>query len=434
MNNKLELYIHIPFCVKKCNYCDFLSGPAGQEKQEAYVDALIKEIYLSKAKYGLMEVTSIFIGGGTPSCLSAGQMTRIVDALKEAFDLEGLKGKSKTFFRKKAVEPKIEFTIECNPGTLDKEKLKAYKKAGVNRLSLGLQSANNMELKELGRIHTVEDFLDTYEMARDCGFTNINVDMMQAIPLQTLGSWKKGLMAVAALRPEHISAYSLIIEEGTPFYERMQGKLPLALPDEDEEREIYYATKEVLSQFGYERYEISNYSLPGKECRHNCGYWQRANYLGLGLGSSSMVDNVRWKNISDLDEYIRLMSSVDIKTQEPSGTEKNEDGEWKQSMSALDIIKCDVEQLSHKDQMAEYMFLGLRMMEGITKEDFIDTFGVDIDFVYGEQLCRLEEDGLIRTQPKETEDPVTGISKTVTRVFLTDRGIDISNRVFAEFI
>ena len=467
MSSELELYVHIPFCVRKCNYCDFLSAPGTDEKISEYCEALIKEIRLSKEVYGGYNITSIFIGGGTPSILSAEQMTRIIDALKDSYNLEGLKGKPRTLFRKKAVEPKIEFTVECNPGTLDKEKLKAYRKAGVNRLSLGLQSANDAELKELGRIHSVNDFLDTYELARDAGFTNINVDLMQAIPLQTLGSWKKGLMAVAALRPEHISAYSLIIEEGTPFYDRMNGEFPLAIPDEDEEREIYYATKEILSQFGYSRYEISNYALPGRECRHNAGYWKRTNYLGLGLGSSSMVDNVRWKNISDLEDYIRIISSIDDgaagsdadkvsagrvgtfaekdKTSQSakkmsdgsvfdSGVEVDMSGDWKQNITKLDLIKCEVEQLPHKDQMAEYMFLGLRMMEGVTKEDFIDTFGVDMDFVYGDKLIKLEEEGLIRTESFEVEDELTSLKRVKTRVCLTDKGIDISNRVFVEFV
>lgn len=409
MNNNLELYIHIPFCERKCNYCDFLSAPADEETRELYVNALINEIWACREIYAGFNIVSIFIGGGTPSVLKGEQIERIVNALSEVFDLSGLKGKPKTFFRKKAVPPKIEFTIECNPGTLDKNKLKTYKKLGVNRLSLGLQSTNDAELKELGRIHTAQDFLDTFNEARIAGFDNINVDLMQAIPLQTLGSWKKTLMSVAALRPEHISAYSLIIEEGTPFYDRMHGNLPLAVPDEETEREIYYCTKELLTQFGYDRYEISNYALPGRECRHNIGYWSRANYLGLGLGASSMVDNVRWKNITDLDQYIDLSGS-------------------------FDSIRTDIEEVSYKDQMAEYMFLGLRMSKGISKEAFISEFRTAYDYVYGLVTDKLIDDGLLQITETEYEDELTGRPMTDTRVSLTDKGVDVSNRVFAEFM
>ena len=414
MNNDLELYIHIPFCVRKCNYCDFLSSPQTEEVKEAYVCALINEIHAAGRDYGDRHIKSIFIGGGTPSILSPEQMIRITDALKESFDLNGLKGKHRTFFRKKAVEPEIEFTVECNPGTLDREKLKAYKKAGVNRLSIGLQSANDAELKELGRIHTVRDFLETYEEARMAGFENINIDLMQAIPLQTIGSWKKTLMAAAALKPEHISAYSLIIEEGTPFYDRMKSDLPLAIPDEDTEREIYYVTKEILEQFGYKRYEISNYALPGRECRHNCGYWKRTDYLGLGLGSSSMICNVRWKNISELDKYIGLFAGKREHLPEEA--------------------RCEAEKLSHKDQMAEYMFLGLRMTEGISKEAFIDTFGVDYDFTYGEVTQKFIDMGLMQVIVNAKEDEKSYKDIVDTRVSLTDKGVDVSNQVFAEFL
>ncbi len=412
MNNELELYIHIPFCVKKCNYCDFLSAPADDETKEAYVNALINETHMAGITYGDRKITTIFIGGGTPSILTPEQITKISDALKETFNLEGLKGKPKTFFRKKAIPPTIEFTVECNPGTLDDAKLKALKKAGVNRLSLGLQSADNKELKELGRIHTVKDFLDTFDAARMAGFDNINVDLMQAVPYQTLPSWRKTLMAIAALRPEHISAYSLQLEEGTPFHTRMQNGEDLHLPDEDTEREIYYATKEVLAQFGYTRYEISNYALPGKECRHNSGYWTRENYLGLGLGSSSMVDNVRWKNIDDLQTYIKLMSSG----------------------GSIDALHTDVEKVTHKEQMEEYMFLGLRMMQGVTKEEFFKKFKVDFDFTYGMVTAELEDQGLIRIEESEAEDPLTSFPVTQTRISLTDKGIDVSNRVLAQFL
>ena len=221
-------------------------------------------------------------------------------------------------------------------------------------------------------------------------------------------------MSVAALRPEHISAYSLQIEEGTQFYEKMNSGYPLAIPNEDDEREIYHCTKEILEKFGYERYEISNYALPGRECRHNCGYWTRQNYLGIGLGSSSMVDNVRWKNIEDLNEYISLMGG--------------------ETGNVPDGLRTEVEKISHKEQMEEYMFLGLRMMRGITKEDFFETFKTDYDFVYGIITDELMNDGLLVTVETEKEDENSYAPVTETRVFLTEKGIDVSNRVLAEFL
>ena len=389
--NNLEIYIHIPFCIKKCNYCDFLSFPADDAHKEAYVDALCREISSAKAEYGGFNITTIYMGGGTPSVLSAAQINKIGDALHKSFDLKGLKGKKKNFIRKKEVPPRIEFTFEANPKTLDKEKLKAFKDIGANRVSLGLQSANEAELKELGRIHTYEDFLESFWLAREEGFDNINIDIMQAVPLQNIYSYRKTLANVMALRPEHISAYSLMIEEGTPFYERMNGPSPPAVPDEDEEREIYYETGDVLGRAGYAQYEISNYALAGKQCRHNIGYWRRENYLGFGLGASSMVDNVRWKNTSDMEKYLE-------------GTD----------------IKEEIKKLSIKEQMEEYMFLGLRLADGISKEKFFESFKTDFDFIYGAKVYELAADGLIEND----EDMVR----------LTKRGVDVSNRVFVEFL
>ncbi len=402
MNNNLELYIHIPFCVRKCNYCDFLSAPGTDEQIEIYVNSLIKEIKNSKEQYGSRSITSIYFGGGTPSILTPEQFSRIAEALSETFAIKdglkdrsrGLKGKEKGLFKRIEIPPAIEFSVECNPKTLDKNKLKVFKKAGVNRISIGCQSVSDKELQALGRIHTVSDFLSTFNLVRDMGFENVNVDLMQAIPHQTIGSWKKGLIAICALRPEHISAYSLIIEEGTPFYEAMNSDKPLPLPSEDEEREIYHATKEILEAAGYKRYEISNYALEGYSCRHNEGYWRRADYLGLGLGSSSKIGNTRWKNTSDMLEYI-------------SGGD----------------IRREVEELSVKDAQAEFMFLGLRMSSGVSKEAFIDEFGIDYDLVYGDVTRKFIKEGLLKIEE---------LDKTYVR--LTDKGVDLSNRVFAEFL
>ena len=389
--SSLELYIHIPFCVKKCNYCDFLSFASDEDTRQAYVDALAKEIRSAKAEYGQFNISSIYIGGGTPSVLSYAQIKEIGAALHDTFDLKGLKGKKKSPFRKKEIPPEIEFSVEANPGTLTKEKLKAFKDIGINRISLGLQSANNNELKELGRIHTFEDFLESFWLVREAGFKNVNIDLMEAVPAQSLASFRKTLANVVSLRPEHVSAYSLIIEEGTPFYEKMNGSFPLALPDEDEEREIYYEAGRVLGKAGYRQYEISNYALPGFECRHNTGYWRRENYLGMGLGASSMVRNTRWKNTSDIKAYI-------------GGA----------------CTREEMRNLSLKEQMEEFMFLGLRLSDGISKSKFFETFKTDFDYIYGPAVYDLEGKGLIESD----EDNVR----------LTGRGVDVSNMVLAEFL
>ena len=263
----LELYIHIPFCERKCAYCDFLSMPATLGVQRQYVEKLIDEIIGESAGIQGYEVTSVFIGGGTPSILPGEYILGILQATADYFDL-----------RKDA-----EITIEINPGTLDEHKLECYREGGVNRISLGLQSSDDWELKILGRIHTYDDFLRSYEQVRMAGFSNVNVDLMSALPGQTLDSWEKTLKKVLMLRPEHISAYSLIIEEGTPFYERYgngQKAFP-PLPDEDTEREMYHVTRTMMEEHGYHRYEISNYCRSGFECRHNL---DRGGVPGPGSG------------------------------------------------------------------------------------------------------------------------------------------------------
>ena len=263
----IEIYIHIPFCVKKCDY---------------YVQALLREIDAVKEGKG-RSVSSIFIGGGTPSVLDAGFIGEILNRIRNKFQIQN----------------DAEITIEANPGTADYGKLQAYRDYGINRLSIGLQSPDDRELKILGRIHNYEQFLETYKKARKAGFDNINVDLMSAIPDQTYKGWEKNLRTVAELEPEHISAYSLIIEEGTPFAARQ-----LNLPDEDTEYNMYEATARILKEYGYKQYEISNYAKKGLECRHNKGYWQRTDYLGLGLGASSLLDHMRFSNTADMKEYI----------------------------------------------------------------------------------------------------------------------------------
>lgn len=399
----LELYLHIPFCIKKCKYCDFLSMPAEENVRRNYVDRLIEEIEKQSVFCREYQVTSIFVGGGTPSILAGVQIFEIMEAVRRHFK----------------VRQDAEITLECNPGTLTREKLSFYKLAGINRLSLGLQSADDRELQKLGRIHTFEDFLESYDLARRMGFSNINVDLMSALPGQTPRDWSYTLKKVSELKPEHISAYSLIIEEGTPFYEwygedelrRERGEIPLALPAEEAERRMYDMTGEMLEGRGYLRYEISNYALPGKECRHNIGYWQLVPYLGLGLGSSSLLENVRFSNTKNMDEYfngnfLNLSEILGKENGRPEELSENKAGE--------------IFYLSKKQQMEEFMFLGLRMMEGISRDRFLEKFSVTPESIYGNVLRRLQQQGLIRQQEGS--------------VYLTEQGIAVSNYVFGEFI
>lgn len=399
---ELELYIHIPFCVKKCAYCDFLSAPSDRETRHRYVDALIREIHQQKATCQNYEVTTIFMGGGTPSLLEAADAARIFDALRQCFH----------------VSEDAEITMEVNPGTVTRDRADAWKAAGVNRISIGLQSADNRELRLLGRIHTYGEFLHTWMMVRERGFARVNVDLISAIPGQTKESWERTLRTVAELAPEHISAYSLIVEEGTLFYEiygesshsseiNMSSLYP-TLPDEDTEREIYRMTGEILAEYGYHRYEISNYAKEGCECSHNLGYWERKEYLGMGLGAASLIGEERFSNTSDLETYLAAFSD-DSERQcvDPS-------------QGDLQKIIRTSEHLSVQDQMAEFMFLGLRKIKGVTEEDFYRAFGRTLQDVYGQQIEELKGNGLL------IEDG--------GRFFLTERGIDISNYVFTKFL
>jgi len=402
MGKKLELYVHIPFCLKKCNYCDFLSFPCDERTQVEYADALIREIEMYGPKMGDYMVSTIYIGGGTPTWLNENKMLEILDSIYTYFN----------------VSQDAEVSMECNPGTVTFDKLKKYRRAGVNRLSIGLQSADDDELKLLGRIHTFGQFVKTFEMARNAGFGNINVDLISGIPYQTAEKFFKTLQTVVRLKPNHISAYSLIIEKGTPFYESYKfdavkqeaGMQTEALPTEDEVYRIYKLTQQYLSQAGYEQYEISNYAHPGYECEHNIGYWTRVDYLGLGLGAASLIDNVRYTNTTDLYQYIDSSKNFQIVNFVNNG----------------DVVingtnlHMEAGAVSRKAQMEEFMFLGLRMTEGITREQFQDTFGIPIDGVYKEVLERLKEEELIDTG--------------AGRVALTEKGTDLSNYVLAQFL
>lgn len=400
--NSLGVYVHIPFCVQKCAYCDFLSAPATRHRQQEYVEALKKEIEGEAAGYAAYEIKTIFLGGGTPSILEAEKIAEILQCLRKYYRL--------------ACDTEI--TLEMNPKTAGKDKLLKLKRAGINRLSIGLQSTNDAELKMLGRIHTYEDFLQTYYQAREVGFENINIDLMSALPGQGMESWVKTLQNVLALQPEHISAYSLIIEEGTRLYEKLD-EYP-SIPDEDEDRRMYQITKQILAEYGYERYEISNYAKKGYECRHNMIYWQRgaehiADYVGFGLGAASTVKNRRWKNTENMEKYLQIFCPEQFcapdKT-EYRGTQISPADERK--------IKEDIEVLSENDCMEEYMFLGLRMMCGVSKTEFAESFGRSMDEVYGKVLYKWIKQGML--------------SQEGDFIRMTDEGIDISNVVLAEFL
>jgi oxygen-independent coproporphyrinogen-3 oxidase len=401
---ELGLYIHIPFCVRKCEYCDFLSAPGTDSAKREYVDALLREIESYQGKTSAYVVPTIFFGGGTPSCIPETDIVSIMACLRSTFYIQ---------------EEKLEATIEVNPGTITKEKLLSYQKAGINRISFGLQSTDNMELERLGRIHCYEDFIQNYRLAREVGYQNINVDLMSALPGQTVASWERTLRRIAELEPEHISAYSLIIEEGTGFYERYKPGAPdeKELPDEETDRQIYYRTKEVLESYGYERYEISNYAKPNRDCRHNNSYWVGTDYLGLGLGAASLLNGIRFSNVSDMKEYTAFIK-------EHGKNDKRNVWLIDQEINSMNDdmlgIRIDKKQLTLEDQMEEFMFLGMRRCEGINKEIFFQRFGKSIEAVYGNVLMQLEQKKLI---------VITG-----DQIRLTEYGIDVSNSVLSEFL
>ena len=401
---ELEIYVHIPFCAKKCAYCDFLSFPASEAVQERYFSALRNEINAFSGTAGAssavpensFRVISVFFGGGTPSLPAAEHVTGILDLIRRRFP----------------VAPGAEITIECNPGTLTEGKLSAYRRAGFNRLSLGLQSADNTLLRTLGRIHTWERFEEEFTAARKAGFDNLSVDLMYALPGQTKEQWAHTLDAVFSLPgpelhpggkdhsgPEHLSAYSLIIEEGTPFWElyhadamrREEGDRPLILPDEDAEAWMLDLLKEKAAEAGMHRYEISNYARTGFESVHNTGYWLRREYAGFGLGASGFIGRERYRNTEDLAAYL-------------SG----------------DCAEQERRTLSAREEMEEFMFLGLRRTEGVDPDRFRQCFGSDLSGVYGPVIQKFLKIGLLEWQSG--------------RLRLTEHGMDVSNIVMREFL
>jgi len=374
----IGLYIHIPFCRQKCLYCDFPSWAGKEERMQAYVDALTAEIRKRATEHTDKKVVSVFFGGGTPTTLSIPMLEQLMAAVFENWD----------------IAEAAEITTEANPGTLDGEMAAALKKMGFNRLSMGVQAWQNRLLKSLGRIHTIESFQENYKAVREAGFENVNTDLMFALPNQTMEDWQETVKNIVALNPEHISAYSLILEEGTPFFDRYEkGELEPA--SEELDREMYHWAVGYLAEHGYEQYEISNFAKKGRQSRHNRIYWQAEEYLGMGLGSHSYMNGERFHNTYDLQEYI------------------NADGE-------VSVLKEEVEIITREDALAEFMFLGLRLTEGVSFARFRERFGVEMKNIYGSQIEELLKDGLL-------EDDEKGIR-------LTARGVDISNVVFEKFL
>ena len=387
-DKKLGLYIHIPFCMRKCLYCDFCSGTYGPEIRKDYVKALVNELRYQSERLYDYRVASVYIGGGTPTWLEEKLMDKVIKTVLKFYN----------------VEPDAEITIEMNPATASENQLFSYRTLGVNRLSIGLQSSNDDELRTLGRVHSMKDFLRSFEAGRRSGFENINVDIMTGIPGQNPPSLKKTLSDVFLLKPEHISCYSLIIEKGTPFYDmygeddekRKRGETQQFLPSEDEEYELGKTAQNMIKAAGYAQYEISNYAKLGKSCVHNIAYWKRTPYLGVGISAASLIDEIRYSNTRDINEYIKKGLSGDFP------------------------LYDEAEALSKKKRMEEFMFLGLRMTEGILEDDFYNNFGVSLDSVYMLPVERLISEKLLKRQKG--------------RLFLTELGADLSNYALSKFL
>lgn len=382
MLNELGIYIHIPFCKQKCYYCDFVSYSNKCSEVKEYIESLKKEI--EEFDFSNYKVTSIYIGGGTPSYIDSIYIVEILSELKEKLKCNLIEFKD------------IEITIEVNPGTVDTKKLNDYKKSGVNRLSIGLQSTKNDILKKIGRIHTYQEFLEIYKLARETGFKNINIDLMIGIPGQKIGDLKNTLQDIIKLEPEHISVYSLIIEENTPI-EKMLENGEIKLPDEDLERNMYWYVKNTLELNGYNHYEISNFAKLGKESRHNLNCWNQEEYIGFGVAAHSYLNGIRFSNTINVEEYIQHL--------ENNRKEENIQIEESQSL---------------EDKKNEFMMLGFRKIQGVDIARFKEKFIDNPIFLYREKLNKLVEEGLIEVD--------------LNHIKLTNKGIDLANLVFEEFV
>lgn len=382
MLNELGIYIHIPFCKQKCYYCDFVSYSNKCSEVKEYIESLKKEI--EEFDFSNYKVTSIYIGGGTPSYIDSIYIVEILSELKEKLKYNLIEFKD------------IEITIEVNPGTVDTKKLNDYKKSGINRLSIGLQSTKNDILKKIGRIHTYQEFLEIYKLARETGFKNINIDLMIGIPGQKIGDLKNTLQDIIKLEPEHISVYSLIIEENTPI-EKMLENGEIKLPDEDLERNMYWYVKNTLELNGYNHYEISNFAKLGKESRHNLNCWNQEEYIGFGVAAHSYLNGIRFSNTINVEEYIQHI--------ENNRKEENIQIEESQSL---------------EDKKNEFMMLGFRKIQGVDIARFKEKFIDNPIFLYRENLNKLVEEGLIEVD--------------LNHIKLTNKGIDLANLVFEEFV
>lgn len=382
MLNELGIYIHIPFCKQKCYYCDFVSYSNKCSEVKEYIESLKKEI--EEFDFSNYKVTSIYIGGGTPSYIDSIYIVEILSELKEKLKCNLIEFKD------------IEITIEVNPGTVDTKKLNDYKKLGINRLSIGLQSTKNDILKKIGRIHTYQEFLEIYKLARKTGFKNINIDLMIGIPGQKIGNLKNTLQDIIKLEPEHISVYSLIIEENTPI-EKMLENGEIKLPDEDLERNMYWYVKNTLELNGYNHYEISNFAKLGKESRHNLNCWNQEEYIGFGVAAHSYLNGIRFSNTINVEEYIQHI--------ENNMKEENIQIEENQSL---------------EDKKNEFMMLGFRKIQGVDIARFKEKFIDNPIFLYREKLNKLVEEGLIEVD--------------LNHIKLTNKGIDLANLVFEEFV
>lgn len=378
MKKTIGLYIHIPFCKKKCHYCDFPSYSGREDEFEAYVTALEQEIFNRKADLQDYEIGTIFFGGGTPTVLSASFLKRLMEAIFKSFH----------------IAPDAEITTEANPGTLDFPMAEALYGMGFNRLSMGVQAWQNHLLKQLGRIHTIEVFIENFQGARQAGFQNINVDLMFALPSQTMEDWVETLEQIIKLSPEHISAYSLIIEEGTPFHKGVEDGVLLPM-GEELDRQMYHYAIQRLGEMGYGQYEISNFARAGYESRHNKVYWETTPYLGFGLGAHSYFQGQRFHNTYDLDQYCSAKGE-------------------------LSLLVEEVTPVSREDKIEEYLFLGLRMTKGVGFSEFEAIFGETLHSLFGNTIASLEADGLLLVD-------TWGIR-------LSLRGTDLSNLVFQHFL
>lgn len=375
---ELGIYVHIPFCKQKCYYCDFVSYANKETEMKRYFEALQKEIEVEKEE--IDRVTTIYIGGGTPSMVDKEEIQKIVTTIKQNY----------------RVEKEAEITIEVNPGTVDEEKLKSYKEVGINRLSIGLQSTKNELLKKIGRIHTYEEFLACYQLARKVGFKNINIDLMLGLPNQTLKDVEESIEKVIKLNPEHISIYSLIIEENTLIEKMLEEKI-LTLPKEEIERRMYWQVKRRLERTGYIHYEISNFAKQGYESKHNTNCWKQKEYLGFGVSAHSYRNKERYCNTSAITEYCK----------------NSEEGKMKNNRTI-----CEIQ--TEEERRKEYMLLGLRMLQGIDVQEFKHQFIQNPLYLFHQELEKLVKEELIEVE--------------LNQIKLTNKGLDFANLVWEEFV